>query len=365
MKSDLIIFIDGYLSTPDRAEACSELIDQLKSTLPYKVALLNKYSFSWGLDTKVDYYFTHLEGFMVGRPPQDILDKELYELPYVYVNTSEGTHENWLPLVGVQDHVANIYNSFILASQAAKTLGFKRIFRVEADTKFDISELKSLQKDLESFKDYLLYGERKEGDWAKPHHRIMDVHMIGYSVNLFDGFGLVNKDSDFWKLCEKINYYGKWIEYIIPTLIYYQNQHTKFEGINHPGSVRDRYPNTQFDLTNNPGGWTNKWNNIPKPCKVLTHKDDKEHIPNKLGLFYWNEETTPLDVKSKIIDSKGEVVYSKNIIINPNSWLYDEVDLQGEHTLTNTNTRDLVSQEFVTILTPESILELGTRFIKN
>jgi hypothetical protein len=364
MNSDLIIFIDGYLSTIDRARVCSELIDQIKSTLPYKVALFNKYSFSWGLDTKVDYYFNHLDGFMIGQPPQELLDKELYERPYVYVKTGIGTHENWLPLVGVQDHAANIYNSFIFASEAAKNLGFKRIFRIEADTKFDINELKSLISDLNSFEDYLIYGERQEGDWAKPHHRIMDLHIIGFSVNLFQGFNILYNDKDFWKLCEKINYYGKWIEYIIPTSIYYQHQRFQLKGINHPGSVRDRYPNTQFDLINNPGGWTDKWNNIPKPCRILNHKDDKTHIHNKLGLFYWNEESSPLEVKSEIKNSNGEIIYSKQVNVNPYTWLYDEVELQGEEILTNINTRNGIPQEFVIILTPESILELNTRFIK-
>lgn len=365
MKSDLVILVDGYLSTPERARVCSELIDQIKSTLPYKVILFNKYSFSWGLDSKVDYYFTHLEGFMVGRPPQEYLDKELYERPYVYVKTGVGTHENWLPLTGVHDHVANIYNSFIFASETAKNLGFKRIFRIEADTKFDLKELKSLSTDLRSFKDYLLYGERQEnGNWGKDHHRLIDLHMIGFSTDLFQGFNVIHNDKDFWKLCEKINYYGKWIEYIIPTSIYYQKQKFQFDGISHSGSVRDRYPNTQFDLINTPGGWTDKWNNIPKPCKILNHKDDKFHVPNKLGLFYWNDEPIPLDVNSKIINLEGEVIYSKNIIVNPNTWLYDEIDLQGEHTLVNVNTRDLISQEFVTTLTTESILELNTRFVK-
>ena len=365
MNSDLLIVIDGYLSNPERAKACSNLIDQIKSVLPYKIALFNKFSFSWGLDSKVDYYWNHTEGFMLGTVPQEYLDKELYERPYVYVNTSIGIAENWLPLVGVQDHAANIYNSFIFASEAAKNLGYKRIFRIEADTDFDLNDLKSLIPDLNSFKDYLLYGERKEqGNWGKDHHRIMDLHMIGFSVNLFQGFDIVYNDKDFWKLCEKINYYGKWIEYIIPTTIYYQRQKFKFSGIIHPGSVRDRYSNTKFDLINNPGAWVDKWYNIPKPSKVLSHKDDKYHIPNRLGLFYWNEESSPLEVKSEIKNSNGEIIYSKNIIVNPNTWLYDEVNLQGEHTLVNINTRDLISQEFITILTSESILELNTRFIK-
>ena len=78
---------------------------------------------------------------MIGHPPQEFLDKELYERPYVYVKTSIGTHENWLPLVGVQDHAANIYNSFIFASIAAENLGYKRIFRIEADTEFNLNDL--------------------------------------------------------------------------------------------------------------------------------------------------------------------------------------------------------------------------------
>ena len=96
--------------------------------------------------------------------------------------------ENWLPLVGINDHVANMYNSFLTTSKTAENLGFKRVFRVEADTLFDETELKDIAKDLETFQDYLLYGERQEGDWAKPHHRIMDIHVAGYSVNLFKGF---------------------------------------------------------------------------------------------------------------------------------------------------------------------------------
>jgi hypothetical protein len=251
MTSDLLIVVDGYLSTPERAKVCSNLIDQLNSILPYEIALFNKFSFSWGLDSKVKHYWNHTGGFMIGYPPQELLDKELYERPYVYVKTSTGTHENWLPLVGVQDHTANIYNSFIFASTAAENLGYKRIFRIEADTEFDLNDLESLKNDLKTFENFLLYGERQEGDWAKPHHRLMDAHMVGFSIDLFTGFNLVNNDKDYWDLCKKINYYGKWIEYIIPTIFYYQKQKYPFKGINHPGSVRDQYPNSKFDLINN------------------------------------------------------------------------------------------------------------------
>jgi hypothetical protein len=360
MNSDLIIFVDGYLSTPERAKVCSELIDQIKSVSSYKIALLNKYSFSWGLDSKVDYYFNHNEGFMVGFPPQEILDKELYERPYVYVDTSIGTFENWLPFTGVSDHVANMFNSFILTSEAAKILGYKRIFKIEADTKFDIDELKEILKDIALFKDYLLYGERQEGDWAKSHHRIMDMHMIGYSINVFNNFDLLKNDSDFWNLCKQINYYGKWIEYIIPTTIYWQKQKTLLEGINHPGSVRDRYPNTKFDLINNPGGWVDKWKNIPKVCKIL--KDNKL-LKNKFGLFYWNSEDN-LEIQCKIINLEGKEIYNKSILLNPFTWIYDELDLEGEYTIINTNIRNEIKEEFINQISPKTIPELNTRFIK-
>ena len=364
MNQNTLIFIDGYLSNKERAETCLDLINQLKSILPYKIALINKYNFSWGLDTKVDHYVEYGHGFMVGRPPQDILDKELYELPYVYVNTGIGTMENWLPLIGVQDHVANMYNSFISTSVFAKNLGYKKIFKVEADTKFDLNELKSLVKDIDSFEDYLLYGERQEGDWAKPHHRIADMHMIGYSVDLFDGFDLVQNDSQFWKLCEKIDYYGKWIEYIIPTIIYYQNKLYNLNGTNYPGKVRERYPNTEFDMINNPGGWTEKWQNIPKPCKISPNKHSDE-LNDKLGLFYWNEDENPLEIDSKILDINGNKVYSKQILLNPNTWLYDEVEINTDLTLLNTNIKDGKKIEYTTLITQDNILDLNTRFIKN
>jgi hypothetical protein len=363
MKSDLIIIIDGYLSTPERAKVCSNLIDQLKSVLPYEIALFNKFSFSWGLDSKVNYYWNHTGGFMIGHPPQELLDKELYERPYVYVKTSIGTHENWLPLVGVQDHAANIYNSFIFASIAAKNLGYKRIFRIEADTEFNLNDLESLKNDLESFEHFLLYGERQEGDWAKPHHRLMDIHMVGFSIDLFTGFDLVNNDKDYWDLCKKINYYGKWIEYVIPTIFYYQKQKYPFKGINYPGSVRDQYPNSKFDLINNPGGWVDKWKNIPKACKILLHKDDKKELTNKVGLFYWNEEDN-LEVECKVINLEGKEIYHKNISLSPFTWCYDELDLEKEYIIFNKNTRNGVVEEFTNKVSPQNILELNTRFIK-
>jgi hypothetical protein len=50
---------------------------------------------------------------------------------------------------------------------------------------------------------------------------------------------------------------------------------------------RNKYSNTKFDLINNPGGWVDKWKNIPKICKI---KQDVNEITNKIGLFYWNDD---------------------------------------------------------------------------
>jgi hypothetical protein len=192
MNQDTLIFIDSYLSNNERAETCKNLIYQIREFFPeYKLALLNKYNDPWGLDSLTDYYLNHEESIMVGIPPQWILDQELYERQYVYVGTSLGICENWMPLIGVTDHVSSIYDSFILTSEFAKTLGFKKVFKIEYDTILDKEEAYTIKKDINQFKDYLLYGKRQEGQWAKPHHYLADIHIIGYSVDLFSGFNLV------------------------------------------------------------------------------------------------------------------------------------------------------------------------------
>lgn len=366
MNSDLVIFIDGYLADKERADACSVLIDQLKKNLPYKIALLNKYPFSWGLDYKVDYYFHHGEGFMVGQPPQNFLDNNWYERPYVFIDTDAGTIENLLPLTGVQDHVANMYNSFILTSETARNLGFKRVFKVEADTLFDVSELQEIAIDIEQFQDYLLYGERQEGEWTNASYGIADVHIIGYSVNLFDGFELVKNDTEFWELGSKIGYYGKWIEYIIPTLINFQETKSTLKGTKYPGGIRSKYPNTKFDLINSPGGWTQKWENIPIPCRIVPFLEatDEENITNKIALFYWNDKDTELEIDSQIFNSNKELIYSKNLTLHPGCWKYDEIDLDTEIEITNINTQNHITKTTTTRITPENLLDLNTRFIR-
>jgi len=115
MSNNLLLVIDSYISDSTRAEACSNLITQLRTNLPeYEILLINKSSNSFDLEKQVNYYFNYGKGFLVGYPPEEIIKNEYYEVPYVYVTTNFGTCENWFPFVGVSDHVAGIYNSFVL-----------------------------------------------------------------------------------------------------------------------------------------------------------------------------------------------------------------------------------------------------------
>ena len=95
--------------------------------------MINKSGDNYGLEKLVDYYFNLNKSFMVGYPPQDVLETKKYSIPYVYVDTSIGICENWLPFTGITDHVGGIYNSFVISSQITKLLN---------DAEFDISTLK-------------------------------------------------------------------------------------------------------------------------------------------------------------------------------------------------------------------------------
>src|SRR6056300_1765193 len=110
MYGDLLLVVDAYLSNKERAEACLNLINQLKEILPeYEILLINKSKESYGLEKQVDYYFNYGKGFLVGYPPEDVIKNKQYEVPYVYVETDTGVCENWLPFIGVTDHVVGIY----------------------------------------------------------------------------------------------------------------------------------------------------------------------------------------------------------------------------------------------------------------
>ena len=322
---DTLLVVDAYLSDKKRSESCLVIINQLKEKFPnYSILLINKSSKSFNLQKEVDYYLNLSNSFLVGYPPKDILDSERYERPYVYVSTPKGTFENWMPLTGVTDHVAGIYNSFLLTAKFAKSLGYKKVFKVEYDTEFNSNDLSLIKTHVDSFKDYLFYGKRQEGEYAKKHHYLIDVHFIGYSVDLFQGFSLVNNDDDFWELCKKINYYGKWIEYIIPSIVYYQ-KHSKnkvINGIDFPGIVTDRFPNSSFDKINSPSWWTEKWKNLPLPCKIKYQ--DNTIDENKIELFSWNDKDYPIDIEVKIFKGNKIIKEYKNVLYKK-QWASDSL----------------------------------------
>jgi len=296
---------------------------------------------------------------MVGEPPQHLLDSKKYERGYVYMNTSLGTCENWVPLTGVTDHVASIYNGFILSARIAKSLGFKKVFKVEYDTDFDIEELKSIKNDFPKFKDYLLHGKRQEGEYAKKWHYLTDVHTIGYSVDLFDGFDFSLTDESWWELCEKINYYGKWIEYIIPCIIEYQRKIKELDGIVYDGECKYNFPNTRFDIINSPSYWTEKWEDLPKICKVDI---DNTPVTNQIVLFYWNEKDTDVKVECNITNSQGEIIYTKDIVLSPKAWIVDNVPLKEQLYIENINTRENNPRKATFTFSPDTITKTPIKF---
>ena len=73
MTNNLLLVIDSYISDNIRAEACSNLITQLRTHLPeYELLLINKSNNSFDLEKKVDYYFNYGKGFLVGYPPEQV-----------------------------------------------------------------------------------------------------------------------------------------------------------------------------------------------------------------------------------------------------------------------------------------------------
>ena len=146
------------------------ILEQLKKLDPSKeILLINKYNNSWGLEKQVNYYSEYLDGFLVGYPPKEVLENEQYDKPYIYFEIEQGILENWMPLEGVSDHVANVYNSFIFSLKEAKKLNYDKVFRIEYDMLFDEEEFKLILNDLDKFEneDFLIYGKRQEGNWSK------------------------------------------------------------------------------------------------------------------------------------------------------------------------------------------------------
>lgn len=360
MQKDTLIVIDAFLSAENRIQACHKLINQIREACPeYKIMLLNKYSDSGNLDSLVDYYFYYGDGKLVGTPPQELLETGLYERPYVYVTTSLGTCQNWLPLTGFQDHVGSVVNGFILSSRFAKALGYKKVFQIEYDTDFDIEELTNLKKDFETFEDYLLLGKRFE----QSEKYITDVHALGYSVNLFNQFDLVRSDKEWWELCKKINYYGKTAEYVIPAMLEYLSKFNTLNGTVYEGYCGLTFPNTKFDTINGKGYWTEKWKDIPKIC--IKAENNWISYTDEVVLFYWNDNQEDLEVNCKVVDESGNEVYSKQVILKPRHWILDKIPLNGLLTLFTENKQGEEIRNYSSSFSANTINNFPCRFIFN
>jgi hypothetical protein len=363
MKNTLIT-IDSYLSDEERVQVCKNLIGQIRKVFgnEYEILLINKSNKDWDLQQEVDYYYNLSNSFLVGYPPEHILVSEKYERPYVYVGTGLGICENWLPLTGVTDHVAGIYNSFILSSKISEMMGYTHVFKVEYDTIFDIDELNDIKNDLEKEKDYIFYGGRKMGEYAKDHHYLIDVHIVAYSNKLFEGFSVVKNDDDFWKLNEKVNYYGKWIEYIIPSIFEYQKINNQYDGIIYDGFLTNKYPNSKFDVINGKGAWVEKWKDIPKICFIKNDPDGNFNV----GLFYWNEDHDSLQIEVEIKNEYEEIIYTKEFNLGRNSFIFDKVIVNDQKLhIKKINKFDNQVEEYSELITRESILNSNIHFKYN
>jgi hypothetical protein len=304
------------------------MIDQIKSSnFEFKILLLNKSGQSFGLEKKVDYYYNHSESFMVGYPPQELLDSNKYSRPYVYFETPSCVLENWMPLTNVTDHVASIYNSFILSSRLSTMLGFEKFFRVEFDIDFDSDDLLEILTKVSEMQDFLIFGYRKEGKWMGENQFLMDVHISGFDNSFFDEYNLVKNDYEYWDLCSNIEYYGKWIEYVIPA-IYRKKNIEKISGYLDYEKIRMKYPKTKFDVVSSPGEWKNKWYEIPKLCKVRSFDGQTKH-ENKLGIFFFNDDFEKVLVDTKLFNKDNEIIYNKNHQYERRVWSYDVIEFKG------------------------------------
>jgi hypothetical protein len=365
---ETLLVIDSYLSKEERAMTCKNLIADLREVFPNnKILLINKFNDSWGLDSLVDYYFS-TKGFLVGYPPNDILNSGKYERPYTYLNIAAGTFENWYPLVNVSDHVADVFNSFVISSKIAEFLGYEKLFKVEYDTVFDLDELRATAKDIESFNDYLLYGVRKEGTWAKDHQYLVDVHTIGYSSKIFKDFKVITEDKEFWELCKLVNYYGKWVEYVIPAVIEHIRKSVELGGIEYYIKVDQMFPRTKFDTISSPGLWTTTWDEIPKICRAGNKSTDEHCKDNEIVVFYvakgkYEENREMVHTWCRITkESTGETIYEKDIAVKPGMWIFDHLFIH-EPVIINIKTDKGFEKE--TRLSPNDIKQIDPRFVFN
>lgn len=355
---DFLFVIDGFLSDYQRVYVCDELIKQLKKTFPdKKILLINKYNNSFGLDTKVDYYFYYGDGFMVGPPPEELIVKHVYNKPYVFLDTDAGIFENWMPHVGVSDHVANMYNGFIISSKIANFLGYNKVFRIEYDMLFDENELEIIKEHLKTFQneDYLIYGRRKEGTWAAEHRSLIDLHFCGFSTKMLNGFELVLNDSEYWTLCNRLGYWGKWCEYLLSAI--FDINVGSLVGSEYPGFVRERFPQSKFDRVSSSGFWENKWTDMPKIC-CITRDNGKTHETTQILIFYWNN-----DCEKMKVSVNTNFGYEKEITLNKYLWSYDLLEVKESMEFHCNVDRDGKKHYFNVKLNPEDVIKLNCRFM--
>jgi hypothetical protein len=357
--SNILYVIDGYLSSSEKVDVTIELIEQLrKLDSNRKVMLINKFPNSWGIENLVDYYREYPDGFSVGYPPQEFIDLELYDKPYVFFETQNIILENWMPLVGVSDHVANVYNGFIYAMQEAKNIGFTKIFRIEYDMLFDDEEFKTILKDINKFEneDYLIYGRRKEGVWAQKKQSLIDLHFCGYSEKLVEGFEIVKNDDEFWNLCRKIGYVGKWAEYVL-SMVFESNINNGLVGNISEIFTRKIFTKSQFDRISSSGEWTDKWKYIPKICRVDVNNGHQEDT-TKVGIFYLNMDYDVAEIET--ISNKD---YHKKITLTKGAWCWDILERRDEMVFMTNMICDGVESNWVEYLTEETYDKLNCRMV--
>lgn len=355
---NFLFVIDGFLSNYQRVSVCDELISQLRKFFPEKkILLLNKYNNSFNLETKVDYYFYYGDGFMVGEPPKEIIDDGRYSRPYVFFKIDGGTLENWMPDVGVTDHVANVFNGFLISSKIAKTFGYEKVFRIEYDMLFDENEILDLKEKLLKFEreDFLLFGKRSEGSWLSDHLSQIDIHFCGYDVKIFENFDVIKNDTDYWNFCGKIKYYGKFCEYFMSMV--FELKIKELNGSEYSGLVRDRYPKSNFDRISSSGFWENRWADVPTISRISRDGGVTESY-REILLFYRNNEMDSLYYK--VTTNFG---YFKEGTLNKNCWLYDVIPLEGELEFDCYSEQNGKKHSFKKKVTKNNLLELNTRFL--
>jgi hypothetical protein len=365
----LLFCIDAYISNQERADVCSNLIKKIRKIYPEKkILIINKFRQSWDLDKEVDYYYFHGQGFLVGAPPEELIKSGKYEWPYTYFRIPHGTIENWFPLTNVSDHVADVYNSFILAANIGKTLGYAKVFKIEYDTVFNDEEFAQMRADIENFEDYLFYGIRKEGSWAKSYQYLIDVHIIGFSTELFEGFSIVNNDREFWDLCKRINYYGKWVEYVIPMILEYLKRTHKqnLKGIEHHVPLRELYPGSKFDAISSPGEWSTAWDIVPKICRVSSESHDQHAAPNEIVVFYSAQDKHHpfVDAECKITSLlDNRIIYEKTACIKPGGWMFDHLFIHEPIEIEIINKSNNISTHNKYTVQPDEIGNIYPRFV--